>query len=194
MQNQRDDLIVRFTKGEVAAFNEIFKKFHHSIYVFCKYLVPVEDAQDITAVIFTRLWNKRKELDSIQNIRAFLFISARNACFNRLRDLKTKAIREQEIAGLIAKEENLIMLSETESDIITRIKEEIEKLPENCKQVFTLSYFSGYKNREIAERLCISEKTVRNLKSLSLKTIKAVFLNKNMQLSVFALFFMNHRY
>jgi len=185
MQNHKDDLATRFTNGEVAAFNEIFKKFHQSIYVFCKYLVPVEDAQDITAVIFTRLWNMRKELDSIQNIRAFLFISARNACFNKLRDLKTKAIREKEMAALSAKEENLIILAETESDIITRIKQEIEKLPENCKQVFTLSYFEGYKNPEIAEKLSINEKTVRNLKSMALKTIKAVFLNKNMQLSLY---------
>lgn len=192
MQNQRDDLIVRFTKGEVAAFNELYKLFHQRIFVFCSYLVPTEDAEDITADIFTRLWKLRSDLNSIQNIRAFLYVSARNACFNRLRDLKAKVKREKELANLTENEEQLTILSEIESDVITRIKEEIEKLPENCKQVFTLSYFEGYKNPEIAERLSINEKTVRNLKSIALKTIKAMFLNKNMQLSIFTLFYVNY--
>ncbi|MEP7374694.1 MAG: sigma-70 family RNA polymerase sigma factor [Chitinophagaceae bacterium] len=193
MQNHKEDLAARFTKGEVAAFNEIFNEFHHRIYVFCKYFVPAEDAEDITAEIFTRLWKMQKELNTIQNIRAFLYISARNASFNRLRDLKTRAIKERELAEMMAKEDNLIILSEAESDVITRIKTEIDKLPENCKQVFTLSYFEGYKNPEIAEKLSINEKTVRNLKAMALKAIKAVFLNKNMQLTVFVLLVMNYR-
>ena len=193
MQSNKDDLVIRFTNGEVAAYNEIFKQFHHRIYVFCKYLVPDEDAKDITADIFTRLWKLRKDLDSIHNIRAFLFISARNASFNRIRDLKARTEREKEIAGFMAKEEKLIILSETESDIITRIKEEVDKLPENCRQVFTLAYFEGYKITEIAEKLSLSEKTVSNLKSLALKAIKTVFLNKNnMQLGVFVLLYFNY--
>ena len=193
MPNHKEDLAARFTKGEVAAFNEIFYEFHHTLYVFCKYFVPAEDAEDIVAEIFTRLWNMRKDLDTIQNIKAFLYVSARNASFNRLRDLKTRVVKERELAEIMAKEENLFILSETESDVITRVREEIEKLPENCKQVFTLAYFEGYKNPEIAEKLRINEKTVRNLKSMALKAIKAVFLNNNMQVSVFALLFMSHK-
>ena len=187
MQHHKEDLVARFTKGEVAAFNEVFKEYYHRIFVFCKYLVPVEDAEDITANIFIRLWQLRKDLGSIENIKAFLYLSARNACFNKLRDMKARAKIERELAEMMAREENLVSLSETESDVLLRIKKEIDKLPDNCKQVFTLSFFEGYKNPEIAEKLSISEKTVRNLKSLALKTIKAVFLNKNMQLSFFAL-------
>lgn len=187
MQHHKEDLVARFTKGEVAAYNEVFNEYYHRILVFCKYLVPVEDAEDITANIFIRLWKQRKDLNSIANIKAFLFISARNACLNQLRELKAKAVREKEVAHFIAKDEQFIMLSEIESDVITRIKVEIEKLPDNCKQVFALSYFDGYKNPEIAQQLSISEKTVRNLKSIALKTIKAVMLNKDLQLNFFAL-------
>lgn len=185
MQNIREDIAARFTKGEVAAFNEIFHAYHHRLYVFCKYLVPAEDAEDIVASIFIRLWSRRKDLDTIENIKAFLYMSARNACFNLMRDLKSRAAKESEIAMMSAREEHLVLLSETESDVISRIREEVEKLPENCKQVFTLAYFEGYKNPEIAEKLSMNEKTVRNLKSMALKAIKAVFLNNNMQLSVF---------
>ena len=44
------------------------------------------------------------------------------------------------------------------SDIEQAIQEAIATLPEKCREVFVLSKIDGLKNREIAEKLNISEK------------------------------------
>lgn len=44
--------------------------------------------------------------------------------------------------------------------VIEGRREAIATLPEKCREVFVLSKIEGLKNREIAEKLNISEKTV----------------------------------
>ena len=189
-QYQDHELMARFQTGEVEAFNEVYKKMHQRIYFFCKNLVPADEAIDITANCFSKLWILHAQFNTRENIQAFLFITARNNCLNYLNHLKTRAQKEKEITAL-ADEEVFIRNAEIESDIITKIREEVEKLPEQHRQVLKLSYYDGYGNQEIANMLGLSEKTVRNLKSLALKSLKTIFIDKNMQVSFIAIWLYN---
>ena len=45
-------------------------------------------------------------------------------------------------------------------------------LPEKCREVFVLSKIEGLKNREIAEKLGISEKTVERHMSIALSKLR----------------------
>ena len=45
-------------------------------------------------------------------------------------------------------------------------------LPEKCREVFVLSKIEGLKNREIAEKLNISEKTVERHMSIALSKLR----------------------
>jgi RNA polymerase sigma-70 factor (ECF subfamily) len=127
----------------------------------------------------------REQWDTIINIKAFLFISARNNCLRVLQNRKMKSEKEKQIAYLLQYEQQLIVGSEIESEIIALIREEVEKLPEYYRQIVKLSYFEGYENQEIATMLNISEKTVRNAKSIALKTIRTVLFSRNLQSSLF---------
>jgi RNA polymerase sigma-70 factor (ECF subfamily) len=48
----------------------------------------------------------------------------------------------------------------------------LERLPEKCREIFELSRFEGLKNREIAEKLNISVKTVENQMTKALRILK----------------------
>lgn len=48
----------------------------------------------------------------------------------------------------------------------------INHLPTRCKQIFILSRISGFKNREIAQLMSISEKTVENQMTKALRFLK----------------------
>ena len=187
MRELQDDIILAFQQGERTAFDAIYDQLHKPIITFCKYMVPVEDAEDITADIFFKLWKSRESWDSIKNIKAYLYISARNACFNFLKQQKSKSEKHKEIGALMARKEELILRSELESELIYRIKQEIENLPPRCKTVFNLSYFEGYQNPEIAEKLSISTQTVKNLKADALKAIRTSFLKKGLQVNLIVL-------
>ncbi len=170
------DTILKFKSGDESAFTVVYNHFYNHLFSFCKYLLPgIEDARDMTAQLFILLWEKRATLNDYQQLRGFLFLNARNKCFNYLRDQKTRSAIDQQIGDLTASEQQSILFAEIESELITRIREEVEKLPDYYRNILKLSYFQGYNNQEIADMLQISEKTVRNAKSIALKTVKIVF-------------------
>jgi RNA polymerase sigma-70 factor (family 1) len=177
--------ILKFRDGDEPAFTEIYNHFYDNIFSFCKYLLPtIEDARDMTAQVFILLWEKRDTLDSYKNCRAFLFLNARNKCFNYLRNQKARSAIDKEIGDFTLSEQRSILFSEIESELITRIREELEKLPDYYRHILKLSYYQGYNNQEIADILQISEKTVRNAKSIALKTIRIVLLSRNTSMSL----------
>ena len=60
----------------------------------------------------------------------------------------------------------------TVSDIEQAIQDAIATLPEKCREVFMMSKIDGLKNREIAEKLNISEKTVERHMSIALRKLR----------------------
>src|SRR5687767_6192714 len=101
--------ILKFRDGDESAFTEIYNHFYDNIFSFCKYLLPtIEDARDMTAQIFILLWEKRDTLDSYKNCRAFLFLNARNKCFNYLRNQKARSAIDKEIGDFTLSEQKSI--------------------------------------------------------------------------------------
>lgn len=187
MPELQDDIVLAFQQGEIKAFDAIYDHFYAPLLTFCKYMVTAEEAEDVLGDIFFKLWKLRDKWDSINNVKAFLYMSARNACYDIIKAKKTREEKQAEISLLIEREQELVLQSEMESELIYRVKREIENLPENCRTVFNLSFFEGYKNPEIAEKLRLSDQTVRNLKAAAVKAIKTAILKKNLQVSIIVL-------
>ena len=125
---------------------------------------------------------KKETLDSYKHLRAFLFLNARNKCFNFLRDQKARSAIDKQISDFTAAEQTAILFSEIESELVTRIREEVEKLPDYYRNILDLSYYQGYNNQEIADMLQISEKTVRNAKSIAIRSVRMIFLSRTAQM------------
>lgn len=178
-----NDTILKFKNGDESAYTAIYSHFYNHIFAYCKYLLPaIEDARDMTAQLFILLWEKKDTLDSYTNLRAFLFLNARNKCFNYLRDQKARSAIDKQISDFTSSEQTAILFAEIESELITRIREEVEKLPDYYRNILNLSYYQGYNNQEIADMLQISEKTVRNAKSIAIKSVRMIFLNRTTQM------------
>lgn len=179
------DTILKFRNGDEPAFTAVYNHFYHPVFSFCKYLLPaIEDARDMTAQLFILLWEKREKMDSYKNLRGFLFLNARNKCYNHLRNQKARSAIDKQISDFTGTEQTSILFAEIEAELITRIREEVDKLPDYYRKILQLSYYQGYSNQEIADMLEISEKTVRNAKSIALKTVKMVFLSRNIKIGI----------
>lgn len=183
MMDVQDDIILKFKEGDRNAFDAIYLQLRKPIIRFCKYMVPVDDAQDITADIFVKLWKTREQWDNIKNVKAFLYMSARNACLDFLKSQKTRSEKKKEIAQIIEREEQYILQSQIEAELVAMIRKEIEQLPETSRTVFSMAYLEGYSNAEIAQKLNLADKTIRNLKSIALDTIRKNLANKGFQVS-----------
>ncbi|QIA07876.1 RNA polymerase sigma factor [Draconibacterium halophilum] len=131
-----------------------------------------EIAEELVSDVYVKIWLKRSELPNIQNIRSYLFIAVKNSCLSHLRKMKNeKIVFIDEYSDFLfhAVESND---DETlEKDLLKKIHTAIDELPPKCKEAFSLAKINGFKHREIAQIMSISEKTVNNHLVTALKKI-----------------------
>lgn len=170
------------------AFETLY--FRYSIRIFDYVHARVNDrytAQEIVQELFVGLWQKRESL-AIQTCRAYLFSAARNLVISHHRQEMAREARQQSWATERRHEEELTYQETIAQDLHDRYQEGLKLLPEKCQRVFTLSR-DGLTNREVAERLYISEKTVEQHITKALRFLK-VYLREHLAYSLaFLLFF-----
>lgn len=176
-------LLEEIRKSNNAAFEYLFKNYYLRLCGYAaRFMEDREVVRDIIQECFIRIWEKRETLKSI-SILSLLFTMVRNSCLDHL---KHAAIVEQhriEHLATIAGEEKLYHVDfncDTEYATLYReleeqIRQVIDHLPNRCKEVFILSRFGGLKNKEIAEKLNISVKTVENHISKALSDFYTYF-------------------
>jgi RNA polymerase sigma-70 factor (family 1) len=181
MEQSGYDLIVQFNHGNTQAFTAIYNEHHATLYYFVRrFINEREDAEDITATIFVKLWKLHADFESIQNIKAFLYITARNACLDFLRSRQRQHEKQKELLHILlqAPAEGILQ-EDIRGTVLKRIHEEIGKLPKSCKKVFEMSFLDGMSNTEIAEALQINNQSVRNNKQRALKLLRIAILNRD---------------
>jgi len=155
-----------------------------------------EEAEDIILDCFAKLWNgDHAQVYSLQNIKAFLYISCRNACFNHLKKLKTKTAVQEEYSKQLDYSEESVLNKIIETEVVELLAQEIEHLPEKCREVFKLLYFDHKKPDEIARELGISVKTVSGHKAKAIEILKSSVTKKGISNTLFLallLFLDNH--
>jgi RNA polymerase sigma-70 factor (ECF subfamily) len=131
----------------------------------------LDDAKEIVQDVFINLWNKRETISSDKSVKSYLFTSVKNRCFNFIRDNKKfrSSVLDIDIADYEAPYEND---SFSGSELQAKIDNAINKLPENCREVFKLSRIEELKYKEIADKLNISVKTVEAQMSKALKVLR----------------------
>lgn len=174
-------IILAFNAGDEESLSHFFKLHVRSLKYFAeKLILDKAEAEDIVADCFYKLWEKRAEFSTTQNIKAFLFIACRNACLNYLRGLKRKTAAQEHYFTQLEESEDTILNEVIETEFLQILNAEIDRLPEKIKEVFKLIYFEGKRTDEIAMQLNVSVKTVRNQKARAVELLKTAFLKRGM--------------
>ena len=185
-----EDIIAGLKKDDDRVFNDLYEEFATPLYYFCTSVTKdAEESKDIVSTTFNTLWNLRTNFNSLANIKAFLYITARNRCFDFLRYRQRQAEGKKEITShLISTDqqedvERLII----ESDFLNRVYNEIQQLPPQCKEIFILTYFNELTSGEIATRLGVSVSTVTTQRSRAIKFLRDVLRDENQLMIIMAL-------
>lgn len=179
MDKKEHEIISKLQHGSKIVFRELFERYYLSLCKYANTLVdnPIE-AEDIVQDIFFNLWEKRKSLNIEHSLSAYLY---RTVYYQSLKILRKKSIEGANIEDLkIKMKEAEIFYKHYESPfskldhkiLKLAIKNAIENLPEKTKEVFILSRKKNLKNREIAEFLNISIKTVEYHITKALEIVK----------------------
>jgi len=148
-------LIKKCKEGDRQAQNELYKLYVDAMYNICMRMMGDEDeARDILQESFITAFTKLHTLEKEITFSGWLKRIVVNNCLNALRSKKKIFIPLEEEADW--KEEDSEDLDYQNYEV-KRIMNAVEKLPHGCKEVFNLYLFEGFKHKEIAEMLNITE-------------------------------------
>lgn len=119
-------------------------------------------AEDIVQDVFVKMWQNRETITITQNPKSYLLSSVRNKIFEEKRKKSLEIVHDQEIHQIKDVVENNIEVKFEEILIVDKLYTSIRQLPKRCSLIFALSKLEGKSNKEIADHLGISIKTVEN--------------------------------
>jgi len=154
-------LVKKLRKGNVSAFDLIFKIYNQKVFNFClKLLNKQEDAEEVTQEVFIALWENREKIELNTSLSSYIYRIARNKIYNIYRkSFYVQAYLEY----MNANDKKLESFTEDEilyNELNRFLNITIDALPPRRKEVFELSRFEGLTYKEIAKRMKISENTV----------------------------------
>jgi len=182
-------LIEKFNKGYEPAFAWIRNFFWNRLLFFAKQLLGDEGhAEEIVSDNFIKLWNKRADFEDLSKIKAFLYIAIRNSVYDFKKHSKVVKNRINDFSSSLEEYEDDALSLMLRTELLNEISKEINKLPKKYLAVCKLIFYDGLNSEEIAERLNLSVKTIRNIKALAAKQVQTVMLKKGLLLIALVLF------
>lgn len=154
--------------GNEETYISLFRDYYIGLCSYSRRYVGRKDiAEEIVSDTFMKIWENRAKLTINTSIKAYLFQAVCNNSLNYLRKLKTENnlevyFKETESNNIgfampieEIEEQSLIM-----EDISEKIEKAVSKLPEQQQRAFRLKRFEGKKNKEVAEIMGLSIKTI----------------------------------
>jgi RNA polymerase sigma-70 factor (family 1) len=190
MENNREAALIEgFNLGDPEAFNEIYELHHRSLYFFVRKLIGDDaEAQDIVSETFRKLWQRKLYFSSLVNIKAFLYITARNNGFDYLRFTKRQKESQKELAEHTDPNEDFVINKIVESELLEEIYNEIKNLPDRTRDIFRMHYEDGLPLKEISEKLNITQEVVRVTKFRALQDLRKFAFSKRLLQTLLAIY------
>ena len=167
------ELVELLKKGDHKAFEKIYLNYWEKLYsVAYKWTNCRETSKELVQDLFLKLWDKRETLHIYRSLNSYIFSFIKYLIYNHLDSQKVK---DKHLASL-RPENNLEYTTDQKlsfDELYQLLDVEIGNLPEKTKNVFQLSRQHNLSNKEIAQKLEISEKTVEFHLTKSIKRIKS---------------------
>ncbi len=153
-------LVKLIAKDNELAFTQLFDKYWKSLSnAAYKVLKDRDAAHDIVQDIFINLWAKRKSVD-IEHVSSYLHTAVKYRVINCIHKNEVPMLSLDFVDGFknLNSTEELMDLMELDEVL----KKSVEELPEQCRKIFRMSRFDYMSNKEIAQQLHLSVRTVEN--------------------------------
>lgn len=169
-----DDIFIGLKRRDEAALSVLFDTYYEKLYLFAeKYIYDSDKAHDIVQDVFLKIWENVERLELTSSIQHYLFASVRNGCLNYLKSLQIEDRNNRKYAEAYIESQNVDMVDDEE--LLARVRQVLDELPEKCREVCLLRFVEGYKYAEIAARLDMNENTVKAQLHRGMERLKQAF-------------------
>lgn len=160
-------------KDDSSHFEKLYNEMKDDIYTYAyRFFRSSAMAEDTVQDVFLQIWKSRDKLDDQNNIRAYIFRTARNNIFNKLKRAAMTQRHDQQLTSL----QELIGNSTEESvnmkELLCLYEEAIDKLSRQKKNIYNMSRKNELSHQEIADQLSLSKNSVKDAIVKSSKFIR----------------------
>jgi len=161
-----------------AEFLNIVLPFKDKLFRMAKrLLVSTEEAEDATQEILIKLWSKKNNIESYNNVEAFAMTMTKNFCLDRL---KSKQAGNLKLVHSNYTDPRTSLQNELEAkDSISWVERIISELPEQQKMVLQLRDVEQYEYEEIEKLLDMKPTAIRVALSRARKTVREKLMEKH---------------
>ena len=160
-------------------FRQIFRESYPALSFYAARLVRDDEAEDVVQEAFMELWKHREDIEDESHVKAFLYRTVYTRALNLLKHRTVVSSHADSVKKFTQfrleyynPENNDVMGYIEGLEMRKRINDAIGELPAKCREVFILSYQHDRKNKEIAEQLGISIRTVEVHLYKALKSLR----------------------
>lgn len=160
------------------ALREIYDRYWKvSLTIAVKKLDNIQEAEDIVNDLFVSMWNRRDAMPEILSLQNYFKRAIRNQVLkiwaNKYRSEKYILKQQSNVFDSEHQSSNSIEYKELNG----QLKKAISDLPEKCRLVFELSRDDGLSQKQISNKLGISQKTVEAHINKALKVLRIKLRN-----------------
>ncbi|WP_316840006.1 RNA polymerase sigma-70 factor [Pedobacter gandavensis] len=182
-------LVERLHLGDHRAFGEIYERFFGLLYKHAyNRFRDEEQAKDVVHELFEDLWLKREVIIIERNLSNYLYTATRNKILKIIAHQNVVTAYAAKQVILIKPDEGLTDHRVRERQLAEIIEKEIQLLPPKMRAAFELSRKHNYTYKEIAEKLDITEQSVRSHVKNALKILRIKFGLLMLATALFCLF------
>ncbi|QNN42162.1 RNA polymerase sigma factor [Pedobacter roseus] len=166
------ELFVLMQDGDKYAFEEIYERFNGLLYIYaCKMVPDREDARDIVQEIFVYLWSN-PNIKIKSQLSGYLYTAVRYKVFDWLDKNKSRSNYLQSLENFADQGDYVTDNYIREREFASIIEKEVSLLPPKMRLIFEMSRQQHLSQKEIADILHLSDKTVKKQMSNALKVLR----------------------
>jgi len=192
IDNSNTELVKLLKKGDMSAFDIIYKKYSRRLYGFVfRYVKQESDTEDIVQEVFIKIWKSREKIEVYSSFESYLFTIAHNATVNLLKKRATEQKYVEHVKSVQSIDEAYELTDEIHyKELKHKLLGLLDELSPRQKEIFQLSREEGLSHKEIAEKLGISTNTVKNHLVTTLSFLKSKLDNRLIISGLFVILFL----
>jgi RNA polymerase sigma-70 factor (ECF subfamily) len=171
---ENEEAIMRsFRQGDKDAFCWIYDQVAGPLTFFVENMIfNHTDAEDIVANSFYKLCKARETLQSVEHVKRWLYVIARNESIDYIRRRGKVREIQTDVSYLSSDIEPVSDTERVRTMLLQAILKEIDQLPSQRQKILKLYFFDQKSTGEIAEITGLNSQTVLNHKAKALESLR----------------------
>ncbi|MDM1296332.1 RNA polymerase sigma factor [Sphingobacterium thalpophilum] len=166
-------LLEDFRNGEEQACAHVYNRYFARICLYAASFVnETREAEDIAEEGFIRLWQGKRDFESLQHLRAALYQTTRRVGLNHQTARQRRSDRVDAYVSQQEQDQGSHLQEIVYAETMAELYRAIQNLPPKAREIVRLTYLEGHSNQEVAELLQISIQTVKNQKLRALSLLR----------------------